>query len=62
MVVGDSTTLLPVALGGLKLLDVLGCQRLIIEGGLLESARHGVRSFPAEVLDKPQRSMDLWLR
>jgi hypothetical protein len=39
---GDYATLLPVTLGGLELLDILGCQRLIIEGSLLESACHGV--------------------
>lgn len=51
-----------VMLAGFELGQIFGCEGLVLEGGLQEGSRHGVRCFLAEILDEPQCGMDLRLR
>lgn len=59
---GDHAALLPVILGRFELREVLGCQRLVSEGRLVEGSGDGVRRLLAKVLHEPQGSMDLGFR
>ena len=52
----------PVAFSGFEVREILGCQRLLVGGRIPECLGYGIRGFLPEVLDEPQRSMDLPLR